>query len=182
MFQAWLLAHQEEGRLFGEIVSRPVEAGLQSKRAVHGWTARRCWGGGGAGHVHADPDRAAQAGQRHRPELPAELMARLKRYLQTGKADIDWEDRVARRRELQQLVADAELALSELPVETDKLAASAARALLERAAGQAVEPDRTGELKIREGVAKDRVISTVDPEMRHGHKSSAGRWDGYRST
>jgi hypothetical protein len=20
----------------------------------------------------------------------------------------------------------------------------------------------------------------VDPEMRHGHKSSAGRWDGYK--
>jgi len=24
------------------------------------------------------------------------------------------------------------------------------------------------------------VISTADPEMRHGHKSSAGRWDGYK--
>ena len=87
----------------------------------------------------------------HKRELPAELMPRLKRYLQTGKAEIDWEDREARRRELQQLVADAELALRELPVETDKPAASAARALLERVAGQDVEADGQGGVKIREG-------------------------------
>jgi hypothetical protein len=85
-----------------------------------------------------------------------------------------------RRRELQQLVEDAELALSELLAQTDKPAASAARALLEQVARQDVEPDGKGGVEIREGVAKDRVISTVDPEMRHGHKSSAGRWDGWK--
>lgn len=34
--------------------------------------------------------------------------------------------------------------------------------------------------QIREGVATDRVISTVDPEMRHGRKSSSTRFDGYK--
>jgi len=34
--------------------------------------------------------------------------------------------------------------------------------------------------RIREGVATDRVISTVDPEMRHGRKSSSQRFDGYK--
>jgi hypothetical protein len=29
-------------------------------------------------------------------------------------------------------------------------------------------------------VAKDRVISTVDPEARHGHKSKARRFDGFK--
>ena len=29
-------------------------------------------------------------------------------------------------------------------------------------------------------VAKDRVISTVDPEARHGHKSKSRRFDGYK--
>jgi len=48
-------------------------------------------------------------------------------------------------------VADAELALKELPAETDKPAASAARALLERVASQDVEDDGTGGVKIREG-------------------------------
>ncbi len=30
-------------------------------------------------------------------------------------------------------------------------------------------------------MAKDRVISTVDPEARHGHKSTAVRTDGYKA-
>ena len=34
--------------------------------------------------------------------------------------------------------------------------------------------------RIRQGVATDRVISTVDPEMRHGRKSSSKRFDGYK--
>ena len=29
-------------------------------------------------------------------------------------------------------------------------------------------------------VAKDRVLSTVDPDARHGHKSTARRFDGYK--
>jgi hypothetical protein len=29
-------------------------------------------------------------------------------------------------------------------------------------------------------VAKDRIISTVDPEARHGHKTSAHGFDGYK--
>jgi hypothetical protein len=29
-------------------------------------------------------------------------------------------------------------------------------------------------------VAKDRIISTVDPEARHGHKSSAHGFDGFK--
>ena len=30
-------------------------------------------------------------------------------------------------------------------------------------------------------MAKDRVISTVDPEARHGHKSRNRRFDGYKA-
>ncbi len=75
---------------------------------------------------------------------------------------------------------DAELVLEELPAETDKSVAGTARALLKQVAGQDVERDSAGRVQIRKGVAKDRVVSTVDPEMRHGHKSSAGRWDGYK--
>lgn len=37
-------------------------------------------------------------------------------------------------------------------------------------------------MTIREGVARDRVPSTVDPDMRHGRKSSAGRFTGYKLT
>ena len=39
--------------------------------------------------------------------------------------------------------------------------------------------DETG-LRLRQGVAADRVLSVVDPEMRWGHKSSQQRWAGYK--
>ena len=34
--------------------------------------------------------------------------------------------------------------------------------------------------RIARRVAKDRVISTVDPETRHGHKTAARGFDGYK--
>ena len=43
------------------------------------------------------------------------------------------------------------------------------------------EPDPDGGGPgIREGVAPDRVISVSDPQMRHGRKSSARRFDGHK--
>jgi hypothetical protein len=36
-------------------------------------------------------------------------------------------------------------------------------------------------LRIARKVAKDRVISVVDPEARHGHKTSAHGFDGYKA-
>jgi hypothetical protein len=35
-------------------------------------------------------------------------------------------------------------------------------------------------LRIARKVTKDRVISTVDPEARHGHKTKAKSFDGYK--
>ena len=181
VFRARLLGHQEEGKLFQCIVAKAVEAGLLPKRAAQTMDSSPMLGAAAVQDTYKLLRTALhKLVEGHKRELPGELMPRLKRYLRTGKPEINWEDREARRRELQQLVADAELALRELPVETDKPAASTARALLEQVARQDVEPDGKGGVKIREGVAKDRVISTVDPEMRHGHKSSAGRWDGYK--
>jgi hypothetical protein len=42
-----------------------------------------------------------------------------------------------------------------------------------------VEGD-TGGFRIARRVAPDRIISTVDPEARHGHKTSARGFDGYK--
>jgi hypothetical protein len=54
-------------------------------------------------------------------------------------------------------------------------------ALLALVAGQDVEPsDRPGSWRIARRVAKDRVISTVDPQARHTRKTSAQRRDGYK--
>jgi hypothetical protein len=51
--------------------------------------------------------------------------------------------------------------------------------LLATVAGQDLDLD--GEVfRIARKVAKDRVISTVDPDARHGHKTSAHGFDGFK--
>ena len=54
--------------------------------------------------------------------------------------------------------------------------------LLALVAGQDVEPgDDDGTWRIAQRVAPDRVISTVDPESRHMHKSVSEYRDGYKA-
>jgi len=64
--------------------------------------------------------------------------------------------------------------------------AAEAVALLALIAGQDVEPvdgsDGTdGRWQIRQGVAKDRVISVTDPDARHAHKTVHRRQDGFKA-
>ncbi len=45
-----------------------------------------------------------------------------------------------------------------------------------------MEPgEKPGTWRIARAVAKDRVVSTVDPEARHAHKSRASYRDGYKA-
>ena len=59
-------------------------------------------------------------------------------------------------------------------------AARDAAELLAMVAGQDVEQGVDGRFRIVQGVARDRIISTVDPEARHGHKSLSRHFDGYK--
>jgi len=52
--------------------------------------------------------------------------------------------------------------------------------LLATVLGQDLDLDAGGVFRIARRVAKDRVISTVDPQARHGHKTSAKGFDGYK--
>ena len=97
-----------------------------------------------------------------------------------GKAKIDWGDAGVRRAELGRLVSVARSVL-DATADDDELAD--ARELLERIIDQDidVEPDDGQGPAIRRGVAKDRVVSVVDPEMRHGRTSRMKRVDGYKA-
>ena len=55
-----------------------------------------------------------------------------------------------------------------------------AAALLATLVGQDLDEGDDGVFRIARRVAKDRVISTVDPDARHGHKTSASGFDGYK--
>jgi IS5 family transposase len=107
-------------------------------------------------------------------------------YDDPGKPQIAWDDSEARAVLVDALVRDA-LALLEV-VSTWELEGPAAEtvALLALIAGQDVEPaagsDGTdGRWQIARKVAPDRVISVVDPDARHAHKTVHRRQDGFKA-
>lgn len=107
-------------------------------------------------------------------------------YGDPGKPAIAWDDQAARDALVSALVADAQAVLDTfMGAELDERAGQAV-ALLALIAGQDVEPaegsDGTdGRWQIARKVASDRVISTVDPDSRHVHKSRHQRQDGYKA-
>ena len=107
-------------------------------------------------------------------------------YTQAGKPQIAWDDQAARDELVEALVSDAHRLLGHLPEQELDAKAGEAVALLALVTGQDVEPaqgsDGTdGRWRIVRRVAPERVISTVDPEARHAHKTRSRRQDGYKA-
>jgi IS5 family transposase len=103
-------------------------------------------------------------------------------YSDPSKPRIAWDDVDARDRLVSALVIDA-LAVLEA-VSSLELGGEAADAvgLLALVAGQDVEPgDEEGAWRIARKTAPDRVISTVDPESRHIHKTVNAYRNGYKA-
>ena len=102
-----------------------------------------------------------------------------------GKPRIDWADKAARDALVSALVNDAVTIVDGLAeAELDESGAQAV-ALLALVAGQDVEPaegsDGTdGRWRIARRVAPERVISTVDTQARHVHKTVHHRQDGFK--
>ncbi len=102
-------------------------------------------------------------------------------YVGPGKPACDWDDREAREALVDALVRDALAVLAVVDGEVLVGAVREAAELLALVAGQDVEQGDDGVFRIARNVARDRVISTVDPEARHGHKSRSRRFDGYKA-
>jgi IS5 family transposase len=115
-------------------------------------------------------------------------------YSVPGKPQIAWDDQTARAALVDGLVRDALAVLAAIGqrVQAGSLTldvnAEAAVGLLGLVAGQDVEhipdpdePDGAGQWRIAQRVAKDRVISTVDPDARHAHKTVHRRQDGFKA-
>lgn len=118
------------------------------------------------------------------PELAGAVRAVLTRdddYASLGKPPCDWDDPAAREALIDALVRDALAALGVLDGRELDAALAQVAELLALVAGQDVAAGEDGIFRIARGVAKDRMISTVDPEARHGHKSRARTFDGYKS-
>ena len=188
VFRARLVLHDLDRQLFTEVVRKAVQAGLLPRNAVQLVDSSAILGAGAVQDTYTllrkALSRVVRAGQQ---QLPDELRPRLARYIDAKKPEIDWDDAAARREELGRLVADARAALAALPGATEdgqeddeNRRVQLSRTLLEQVLSQDVEDAEDGTPQLRQGVTRDRMPSLTDPEMRHGRKSAARKWSGYK--
>jgi IS5 family transposase len=117
------------------------------------------------------------------PELADKVFVR-EQNLEGSRPLCDWDDPADIERLVTELVDDAyeliwaaeDMGLSLTEAQQDAIG------LLALVAGQDVEPgERPGTWRITKGTAPDRIISTVDPESRHAHKTQHSYRDGFKA-
>ncbi len=100
-------------------------------------------------------------------------------YTDTAKPVIDWTDAGEREALIHSRARDWYALLAVLDGWAPAQDVAEAARLLATGAGATLEQDGDV-LRIARKVARDRVISTVDPEARHGHKTVRRSFDGYK--
>jgi hypothetical protein len=116
-------------------------------------------------------------------ELQAELRGVLSGaddYAGNAKPHIDWDDAAARHALVDSRARDGYACLALLDGRRLGEPVSQASQLLATVLGQDLETTADDTFRIARRVAKDRVISTVDPQARHGRKTVARGFDGYK--
>jgi len=116
-----------------------------------------------------------------RQGLAPQVRKLIERYVdQDRKANIDWSNPQQRAAHLKVLVEDAEAALGLAAADSDNADVRSVGWLLTKILGDDIVNDEEGAPQIGQGTAPDRVVSLTEPEMRHGHKSKARRFDGFK--
>ena len=119
------------------------------------------------------------------PELARSLRAVLSAgddYTSLAKPVVDWDDKSAREALVDSRARDGYALLNVLAGRQGSgEPVTQAMQLLATVLGQDLEAGTDGVLRIARKVAADRVISTVDPQARHGHKTSHRGFDGYKA-
>ncbi|HEX2806501.1 MAG TPA: IS1182 family transposase [Kineosporiaceae bacterium] len=101
-------------------------------------------------------------------------------YASAGKPACDYDDASARVEMVDALAKDGMAVLGVLDGRELAQVVAQAGELLATVLGQDLDCDEAGVFRIARRVAKDRVISTVDRQARHGHKTAARGFDGYK--
>jgi hypothetical protein len=98
--------------------------------------------------------------------------------------DIDWDDPAQQAEAMRRLLAEVDALRKWVRKHAGRHAMEgplkAALDALQRVLEQDLEPDPGGGMRIRQGVAKDRMPSLGDKEMRHGRKSKSKLFNGYK--
>jgi len=117
------------------------------------------------------------------PEFGGQLRAVLTsgdEYASNSKPQVDWDDLAAREALIDSRAHDGYALVAVLDGRQLGEGLAEAAVLLATVLGQDLETTDDGVFRIARRVAKDRVISTVDPQARHGHKTAARGFDGYK--
>ena len=194
-FRLRLIAHDMDRRLVERTIDLATRSKLFSPRAL-----RAAFDSSplrGAGRVedtinllgHAARDLVHTLARRF--DKPFDQMAReagiplLEGTSLKAALDIDWTDPTQAHGALQRLVEQlgslSTFIEKHLREEREQPPLREQLAALQQVATQDLEPDPSGAgVRIKRGVAKERRISIKDPQMRHGRKSKAVRFDGYK--
>ena len=116
-------------------------------------------------------------------ELATELRSRLSSgddYASLSKPQIDWDDPAERDALIDSCAKDAFACLVVLDGREFTGEVSDAAEMLATVVGQDLVEGNDGVFRIVRAVSADRVISTVDPDARHGHKTQSKGFDGYK--
>ena len=185
-FRARMVLHEKERLFFEQTVRAAKEWGLISSEVAEVIDSTPVLGAGAVQDTYnllRSSLRKVLKVVHTRTDTYQRLLEMLKRkdYDETGKPEIDWDDPKAQKALLNEFVQDARTVLKETENLELDAGDKAARELLATVTEQDVEEQPDGTVALKQGVAKDRVISTRDPEMRHGRKSSKGRFDGHKA-
>jgi len=198
VFRGQLIIHEKARMMFRRSLGKAKESGfLRRRKKLH--VAVDTMAILGAGAVK-DTYNLLADGVRKLVRVLAELKGDepaqwaadhgLERYFAPsikGTEEVDWEEEEARRQFLAGIVQDADRLLEIARTERGRFEEGSdedgriveASELLRQLLSQDIERKESG-AQIKEGVAKDRVVSVHDPEMRHGHKCSTGRFEGHK--
>ena len=198
-FRAQLVLHEATGRIFDRGIEACRAAGLLKRTRLSAAIDTTPVLGRGAVRdtynvvsdgIRRVVDEACRLKGWERDEVvEAEGLSRHFAASFKGSLDLDWSDEKERRVVVGQLVADARVTLALATRALRGYAKDAAQALrkaqrlLAELLAQDIdeEPEDGGGPAIRRGTAKDRIVSTTDPEMRHGHKSHSKGFEGYKA-
>ncbi len=101
-------------------------------------------------------------------------------YTTSAKPQIDWECAGARNALIDTRARDAFACMALLDGTDHGPEVATAAELLAAVVGQDLESGADGIFRIARKVAPDRIISTVDTQTRHGHKTKSRSFDGYK--
>ena len=199
-FRAQLILHEEEGAIFWQSLEqakrqeyfrgkRKLRLALDTTAILGRGAVKDTYNLLADGVLRVLQVLAAQAGERVESWASERGFGRyVAKQSLKGQAAINWDDPKERRRFLGEIVADADRVLELVrqarrglaPESAEDQALAEAGGLLSRLLAQDIERPEDGP-DLRQGVARDRVVSVHDPEMRHGRKSKARRFDGHKA-